>query len=137
MPTIKTKKEMNLGELLCWAIDNKEQARFRDFSSKNMRVRFNDSAKPEIIFDKQFLPIDQTFKVKIEEEITEDTVLPKAIAVFKHTTGLYTDRLFSKSINEILKLDDKATGSDTKTIYVLNNDGTLTLIWTKEKGLIE
>lgn len=81
MPTIKTKKEMNLGELLCWAIDNKEQARFRDFSSKSMRVRFNDNAKPEIIFAKQFLPIEQTFKVEVEEEITEDTVFEHIIEV--------------------------------------------------------
>lgn len=88
MPTIKTKKEMNLGELLCWAIDNKEQARFRDFRSKSMRVRFNDSAKPEIIFAKRFLPIEQRFKVEIEEPVTEDTVFKHMIEVrgSDHTT---------------------------------------------------
>ncbi|MGO2093039.1 MAG: hypothetical protein ACTH2V_01135 [Mammaliicoccus sciuri] len=137
MPTIKTKKEMHLGELLCWAIENKEQASLKDFYSKNIGVKFNASGYPCIEFEKKFLPTYETFTVEIEEEITEDTVIPKAIAVFKHTTDLYTDRLFSKSINEILKLDDKVTSSDTKTIYVLNNDGTLTLIWTKEKGMVE
>ena len=88
MPTIKTKKEMNLGELLCWAIDNKEQARFRDFSSKNMRVRFNDSGYPCIEFDKKFLPTYETFKVEIEEPITEDTVFKHMIEVrgSDHTT---------------------------------------------------
>ena len=79
---------MNLGELLCWAIDNKEQARFRDFSSKNMRVRFNDSGYPCIEFDKKFLPTYETFKVEIEEPITEDTVFKHMIEVrgSDHTT---------------------------------------------------
>lgn len=127
MPTIKTKKEMNLGELLCWAIDNKEQARFRDFSSKNMRVRFNDSAKPEIIFDKQFLPIDQTFKVKIEEEITEDTKLFK---LYHLTEYSFWEIKLYRSINDVKT--DKSLA-----FYVINDDLTMTLIWTKEKGLVD
>lgn len=123
MPTIKTKKEMNLGELLCWTIDNKEQARFRDFSSKNMRVRFNDSAKPEIIFDKQFLPIDQTFKVEIEEEITEDTMIP---------------HLYDLLENDSLCRWSPATISDLKTsksraFYIMNDDMSMTLIWRDGK----
>ncbi len=127
MPTIKTKKEMNLGELLCWAIDNKEQARFRDFSSKCMRVRFNDSAKPEIIFDKQFLPIDQTFKVKIEEEITEDTKLFK---LYHLTEYSFWEIKLYRSINDVKT--DKSLA-----FYVINDDLTMTLIWTKEKGLVD
>lgn len=123
MPTIKTKKEMNLGELLCWAIDNKEQARFRDFSSKSMRVRFNDNAKPEIIFAKQFLPIEQTFKVQIEEEITEDTMIP---------------HLYDLLENNSLCRWSPATISDLKTsksraFYIMNDDMTMTLIWRDGK----
>ncbi|WP_426356004.1 hypothetical protein [Mammaliicoccus sciuri] len=127
MPTIKTKKEMNLGELLCWAIDNKEQARFRDFSSKNMRVRFNDSAKPEIIFDKQFLPIDETFIVKIEEEITEDTEIPK---LYMRHNNDHIDECYGMSISKFDK-------SRVKAFYIPNDDLTITLIWTREKGLVE
>ncbi|WP_204206037.1 hypothetical protein [Mammaliicoccus sciuri] len=130
MPTIKTKKEMNLGELLCWAIDNKEQASLKDFYSKNMRVRFNDSAKPEIIFDKQFLPIDQTFKVKIEEEITEDTVIHKLIE-------LSDKGLLGRTILNINSSINLAKTDKSVAFYILNDDLTMTLIWTKEKGLIE
>lgn len=127
MPTIKTKKEMNLGELLCWAIDNKEQARYRDFSSKSMRVRFNDNAKPEIIFDKRFLPIEQTFKVEIEKPITEDTVIPKMLVIYyKNAAHIQTN----KSLNFLIK-------DNLKSVYILNDDLTMTLIWTKEKGLVE
>ncbi|MEB6231420.1 hypothetical protein [Mammaliicoccus sciuri] len=140
MPTIKTKKEMNLGELLCWAIDNREQARFRDFKSKSMRVRFNDSAKPEIIFAKRFLPIEQTFKVEIEEPITEDTVIPEIIGILrsKYSNSKVSMMHNDKSVNEIIK-GNNSNGLDyeTLTLHVINDDDTLTLIWTKEKGLVE
>lgn len=130
MPTIKRKVEMNLGELLCWAIDNEEQARFRDFSSKSMRVRFNDNAKPEIIFAKQFLPIEQTFKVQVEEEITEDTVLPKILEIANDGYSGYATLHERTAINEVVRKSSIA-------FYFLNEDLSLTLIWTKEKGLIE
>lgn len=132
MPTIKTKKQMNLPELIEWIEKNR---RFGETFDSNRYNYVDVNVDGVLSFTGNFC--EDIFTVEIEEPITEDTVLPKAIAVFKHTTDLYTDRLFSKSINEILKLDDKVTNSDTKTIYVLNNDGTLTLIWTKEKGLVE
>ena len=102
---------------------NKEQSRFRDFSSKSMRVRFNDNAKPEIIFAKQFLPIEQTFKVQIEEEITEDTMIP---------------HLYDLLENNSLCRWSPATISDLKTsksraFYIMNDDMTMTLIWRDGK----
>lgn len=130
MPTIKTKKEMNLGELLCWAIDNKEQARFRDISSKSMRVRFNDNAKPEIIFAKQFLPIEQTFKIEIEEEITEDTEIKGLVELGNDGHGTDFFQCNGSSINEQKDFVSEA-------FYILNDDKTMTLIWTQEKGLVE
>lgn len=126
MPTIKRKVEMNLGELLCWAIDNKEQASLKDFYSKNMRVRFNDSAKPEIIFDKQFLPIDQTFKVKIEEHITEDTVIHKLIELSDKGLLGRTILNVNSSIN-LTKTDESVA------FYIMNDDLTMTLIWKNGK----
>lgn len=130
MPTIKRKVEMNLGELLCWAIDNEEQARFRDFSSKSMRVRFNDNAKPEIIFAKQFLPIEQTFKVEIEEEITEETVILRLVEFGNYGHGKDFSWHYNTSINEELDIGSEA-------FYIMNDDKTMPLIWTREKGLIE
>lgn len=128
MPTIKTKKEMNLGELLCWAIDNKEQARFRDISSKSMRVRFNDNAKPEIIFAKRFLPIEQTFKVEIEEPITEDTVIPKMLEMYRDaTSNLGAEIYINQSINSVIE------NAEVLTLHIVNDDGTHTLIWRNGK----
>lgn len=126
MPTIKTKKEMNLGELLCWAIDNKEQARFRDFSSKNMRVRFNDSVKPEIIFDKQFLPIQETFTVEIEEEITGDTVIPRILEIGVGCLSGYSAVEENVSINRIIN-------KKNKYIYIIGDDYAITLFYRDGK----
>lgn len=130
MPTIKTKKEMNLGELLCWAIDNKEQASLKDFYSKNIGVKFNASGYPCIEFEKKFLPTFETFAVEIEEEITEDTVLPKVLEIANDGCSGYATLHERAVINEVVRKSSIA-------FYFLNEDLSLTLIWTKEKGLVE
>lgn len=136
MPTIKTKKEMNLGELLCWAIENKEQASLKDFYSKNIGVKFNASGYPCIEFEKKFLPTYETFTVDIEEPITEDTVVDNLVEInelidFKKEGLLGGVHLYkNSSINQVE--NDKSVA-----YYIMNNDLEMTLIWTKEKGLVE
>ena len=130
MPKIKTKKEMNLGELLCWAIDNKEQARLKDFYSKNIGVKFNASGYPCIEFEKKFLPTYETFTVEVEEEITEDTEIKGLVELGNDGHGTDFFQCNGSSINEQKDFDSEA-------FYILNDDLTMTLIWTKEKGLIE
>ncbi|MDL0112324.1 hypothetical protein [Mammaliicoccus sciuri] len=125
MPTIKTKKEMNLGELLCWAIDNKEQASLKDFYSKNIGVKFNASGYPCIEFEKKFLPTYETFTVEIKEEITEDTVIPKMVCIGRKNQN-ETNIHYSRSIGQFLDNEDF-------NYYVLNDDDTLTLIWRDGK----
>lgn len=130
---IKTKKQLNLPQLIEWGFDNAvTNKEYICNEHKAKSVIFNLSGWAEFSDEFSYNPHD-TFTVTIEEVVDEDTVIPKVIAVFKHNARLYTDRLFSKSISEILKLDDKVKGSATKTVYVLNNDGTLTLIWRDGK----
>jgi hypothetical protein len=127
MPKIRVEKEMNLGELLCWAIENKKQASYRDFYSKNIQVKFNGSGHPKIIFNKQFLPIYEKFIVRTEEPITEDTQVPN----LRHLTDCgFTYMTNTRSIKEC-KTDSSIA------FYIMNNDLTMTLIWTKEKGLVK
>ena len=127
MPTIKTKKEMNLGELLCWAIDNKEQVSLKDFYSKNIGVKFNASGYPCIEFEKKFLPTYETFTVETKEEITEDTKLFK---LYHLTEYSFWEIKLYRSINDVKT--DKSLA-----FYVINDDLTMTLIWTKDKGLVD
>ena len=134
MQITNKKLKMNLAELIEWGFE---------YEVKNKQYFCNENNSKSLIFNSYgnvefsafypYLPSD-TFTVEIEEELTESTVIPKVIAIYKQNTNLYADRLFLKSINEILKLDDKVKGSDTMTIYIMNDDGTLTLVWTKEKG---
>lgn len=130
MPTIKTKKEMNLGELLCWAIDNKEQASLKDFYSKNIGVKFNASGYPCIEFEKKFLPTYETFTVEIEEQITEDTAILRLVEFGNYGHGKDFSWHYNTSINEELDIGSEA-------FYIMNDDKTMTLIWTKEKGLVD
>ena len=121
---------MNLGELLCWAIDNKEQASLKDFYSKNIGVKFNASGYPCIEFEKKFLPTYETFTVEIEEQITEDTVIIRLVEFGKYGHGKNFSWHYNTSINEELDIGSEA-------FYIMNDDLTMTLIWTKEKGLVD
>lgn len=74
--------------------------------------------------------IERSFKgvvIEVEEEITEDTKISKlahySIYGFKGTKNC-------TSINDVK--DDNSIA-----FYIMNDDRTMTLIWTKEKGLVE
>lgn len=130
MPKIKVEKEMNLGELLCWAIENKKQAKYRDFRSESIRVRFNGSGLPQIIFDKQFLPIYETFIVRTKEPITEDTklfLISRCIGKLGNVNYLYGRTTINRRL-ENLPEDCKITH-----IYVENEYKELVLIWENGK----
>lgn len=127
MPKIKVEKEMNLPELLSWSIENKEQAKYRDFRSESMRVRFNGSGLPQIIFDKQFLPIYETFIVRTKEPITESTVIPRVlIRNVLGDCGILNDVTINNLNHLIIQ------------VYLMNDDDTIgQLIWTRKEGLVE
>lgn len=124
MPTIKTKKEMNLPELIEWGWKN--EIKKRSFISNDDKVTANFEDMGRFIAD-NFISSDVTFTVEVEEEITEDTVLPKLVT--RNTSGRYNGWT-----------SDCVKGFNLKfieAIYILNDDKTMTLIWTKEKGLVE
>lgn len=119
MPTIKVKKEMNLPELLNWAMNNKEQVSLRSFYSKSMVVRFNTSGYPHIEFDKKFLPTYEVFTVGVKEEITKYTELPKVLAIYTCNKAI---------IHVDISISDLRQDG-LETVYLVNEDDTHTLIW--------
>ncbi|MCP1288309.1 hypothetical protein NK211_13065 [Mammaliicoccus sciuri] len=127
MPTIKTKKEMNLAELIEWGFRN---------NIENESYKTNDDEGYELYFDAYgtprfsiFVNGQDTFTVEIEEEITGDTVLPKLVTrTVKGHYGLF----IKESINNLKQINF----TDVEAFYVPNDDLTMTLIWTKEKGLV-
>ncbi len=124
MPTIKTKKEMNLPELIEWGWKN--EIKKRSFTSNDDKVTANFEDMGRFIAD-NFISSDVTFTVEVEEEITEHTVLPKLVT--RNTSGRYNGWTSECVKGFHLEL--------IEAIYILNDDLTMTLIWTKEKGLVE
>ncbi len=130
MPTIKTKKEMNLPELIEWAI--KKDIKDEKFYSKNGCHISIDYRGHVFLWD---IRLNEIFTVEVEEEITEDTVIPK-IAELNLCGYDQHEELFvneNKSIKQLLSEEE----TNNVAFYIMNDDLTMTLIWTKEKGLVE
>lgn len=80
---------------------------------------------------------DETFTVGVQEDITEETVLPKTLCiVFYGNSG---DEYYIKRENfSIKEIIDKNSSDSiiTKGIYLVNEDITHTLIW-KDGDLVD
>ncbi len=118
MPTIKTKKEMNLPELIEWAI--KKDIKDEKFYSKNGCHISIDFRGHVFLWD---IRLNEIFTVEVEEEITEDTVLPKLVT--RNTSGRYNGWISECVKSFHLEL--------IEAIYILNDDLTMTLIWRDGK----
>jgi len=123
MPTIKTKKEMNLPQLIEWGfendITNKEYV-CDNFQSKS--VIFNLSGWAEFSDEYSYNPHD-TFTVEIEEPITEDTVISEMLTIYDEGITHLTN---NKSLNDLIK-------NNLKSAYIMNDDLRLILIWRDGK----
>ena len=134
---IKTKKVITEKEYLHYVIDNTD---FLSISHDFTHVD-HDTVHSDIVLelhDQNNATCANTwvdsegetvFEVDIEEDITEDTKLPKSLAIFEHSGNLYSEMHNNKNINDILNLDIKVKSSSTNTIHIVNEDGTHTLIW--------
>ncbi|MFB3234219.1 hypothetical protein PF260_08480 [Staphylococcus pseudintermedius] len=75
------------------------------------------------------LNLTDTFTVEAEEEITERTVIPLLLEVYEHEEELVFLPQKEKSIKDLLEESDLEENITTKTLYIINDDGTLTLVW--------
>ncbi len=126
---IKTKKEMNLPELIEWGFKNDiKNAVYNSKNGLSANFSFDGKAVIGYAFSK-----DDTFTVEVEEKITEDTklfLISRCIGEFGNVIYLY-DRTTINSRLKNLPKDCKITH-----LYIENEDNELQLIWTKEKGLL-
>ena len=123
---IKTKKEMNLPELIEWGFEN-------DVTNTWYRASNVEEYILEVFFDATGLPQfsntvnkNDTFTVEVEEPITENTVFELMIEIIDG----YQNCLWERASVEDWKDED----SKEFHAYI---DGKFKLIWTKEEGLVE
>ncbi|MEB8071602.1 hypothetical protein NGH54_12830 [Staphylococcus xylosus] len=128
---IKRKVEMNLPQLIEWAMKN--EIKDKVFNSND---RFSiDSVLVEFDYMGRFgsennISKHKKFTVEVEEEITLTTPLPSMLHIWK-TEVLGT---------EITEIKNKSIASQYTVCSIefwLKKDDEMTLIWTKEKGLVE
>ena len=124
MAKIKRKVEMTLPELIEWGFKN--NIRNREFvcnQASYKSVIFNLNGWSEFSGEYSYLPQD-IFTVEIEEEITEDTIFPSLLKIFEKE-----DNKTSACVYHDTSISSSESKNRTLTYYLINNDGTLTLIW--------
>ncbi|MCG1098289.1 hypothetical protein K4S70_06515 [Staphylococcus epidermidis] len=131
MVKIKRKLEMTLPELIEWGFKNKVKNREFVTNQANFPVAFNSCGYAEFSDEYSYSPED-TFTVEIEEEITEDTVLPVILEISVNAGFEKAYINYQETIKGILD-ENIYSEIQTKYIYLQNDDGTMTLVWKDGK----
>jgi len=136
MVKIKTKKQLNLPQLIEWAQDNIEEAtkkvyRVNENEVLGEHVRFTEVYSDLEVRLHGYIPFDTTFTVDVVEELTEDTKL-NLIERFIGGTGIV---YYTSNGNTTIKECLKRSPSDCTTthFYIENDDRELVLIWQDGK----
>ncbi|ATH60690.1 hypothetical protein BJG89_10560 [Staphylococcus nepalensis] len=135
MVKIKRKVEMKHGDFAKYMVD-----KFGFLSYESKLTEGDYVGSPSSRFDISLhlpsteiddLPLIQIMEngvvIETSEEITEDTVIPRLIT--RNTHGGYNEWT-NESVNGF-------NLTHVEAVYIPNDDLTLTLIWTKDKGLVE
>lgn len=127
MPTIKTKKEMNERELIKYLVDHESTNIYSSgISIDGAWISIEPEIESKVDFQlKEVFTDGKIYTVEIEQEITEDTVIPKMVSIGRENQN-ETNIHYSRSIGQFLDNEDF-------NYYVLNDDDTLTLIWRDGK----
>ena len=138
---VKQKKELNLPQLIEWGFNNPELVKGKLYLTKE-----HDEYSPYVQFSvdgygvrtSQSINNKDTFTVEVEEEITEDTMVPKLMTTFKKTyleggIGYQRVRIDENYPIKLMLNKAEAHGEPIETLHIVNDDGTHTLIWRDGK----
>ena len=135
MVKIKQKKQLNLPQLIEWLL----KSGYRNYTANsNMGNTVTLSRGGAIQFSiGTFFP-EETFTIEVEEEITEDTMVPKLMTTFKKTyleggIGYQRVRIDENYPIKLMLNKAEAHGEPIETLHIVNDDGTHTLIWRDGK----
>lgn len=135
MVKIKTKREMTLPELIQWSWDNGEEHRIF-YGSKDGEVCFNNDSWVTI---ETAVEPEDTFTVEVEEEIDENTAIPRLLEVRNAVPSNKTEWKDLKILMSYLYGNHSISEIKNEysvAIYMINDDMTMTLIW-RNGGMVE
>lgn len=127
MVKIKKKVEMTLPELIEWSWKNgvKEKAFYSNIDRGS--VYFDMVQTVSIEYS---IVVDETFTVEVEEEVTEETKLPKCLEIsFDRKSGRDVAVVHENCSVKQLTDRNPEHSLDIRTIHLVNDDGTVELIW--------
>lgn len=131
MPTIKRKVEMNLPQLIEWLL---ESGKSECIVLSNMNNIVQLEPYGVIRFSQEKFYPEDTFTVEVEEEITEDTVIPRLLTTFKKIYlkddfGYQRVRIDEDFKIQLMLNKAEAHREKIETLHMVNDDGTHTLLW--------
>lgn len=133
---IKTKKQLNLPQLIEWLL----KSGYRNYTANsNMGNIVTLSRYGAIQFSLGTFFPEETFTVEVEEEIDEDTVFNYLLLTYKKDndkieTHCYEDKCIKSVLSQSSRL---MYVSEQLSITYFDDKGIPHLIWTREKGLVE
>lgn len=136
MPKIKRKVEMTLPKLIEWAWENeiRKKAFYSNYTGGS--VFFDEE---QILFLEHETRKDETFTVEIEEEITEETAIPRLLEVRNLIPLKNTGWHYFKSLKSYLHVNHSISEVENRhsiAFYMLNDDMTMTILW-KDGAMVE
>lgn len=125
MVKIKRKVEMKQKEFLNHLLEQEET----EVDLNGYTFDYNEghySFDPEITTKEvvSYNPDNNTYTVEVEEEITEDTVFPVLIKTLKNVFNEITIISYENA-----SINSSKSRNETISYHILNDDGTMTLIW--------
>lgn len=144
MMKIKIKKEMRLDELIKWAWENPELATGKIFYTQ---VKSDSNYVYFSLYDgrncvtRGFISTDDTFVVEVEEEVTEETIIPSVVVVRTQyfpngSESINVTKTNNKSIKELVGSNPDNSRFKYHEFYLMNSKGLGELIW-KDGRLVE
>ena len=132
---IKRKVEMTLPQLIEWLL---ESGKSECIVISNMNNIVQLEPYGSIRFSQEKFYPEEIFTVTTEEEITEDTMVPKLMTTFKKTyleggIGYQRVRIDENYPIKLMLNKAEAHGEPIETLHIVNDDGTHTLIWRDGK----
>lgn len=124
---IKNKKQLNLPQLIEWAWENDIKNEIFIADKQLTNIEFDDTGDFLIYGNGNRKTVK--FSIEVEEEITEDTVIDNLYKMDEFYEFYSTEY---KTIKDVIR----HSVFKVKAVY-LNDDLTMTLIWTHEKGIVE